>query len=88
MNKERHLYKYCPICGFDLDPDGVEKSELEISYMICDCCGCEFGYDDNSTHRENWIKDGYPWFGDCEKPKNWNPKKQLNRADYSWKTLN
>lgn len=47
----------CPICGFPFD-EAVDIAELRMSFDICDCCGCEYGYDDTSAYREEWLAKG------------------------------
>jgi hypothetical protein len=74
----------CPVCGFD-------RLELPpANFSICACCGTEFGYDDRVlTHKQLmriWIRRGFPWFDEAEeRPDNWNPGEQLQRAGLdSW----
>ncbi len=63
----------CPVCGHLLkeppyDPDG------NPSYEICDCCGFQFGFDDQSegwtfeVYRASWLKTGAFWFSERDKP--------------------
>jgi len=59
----------CPVCFFD------QLTEPARDYNICDCCGTEFGNDDEiRTHEElrrAWVDAGTPWFfGDP--PAGWN----------------
>ena len=74
--KEKYI---CPICVYRelYEPPSKESPTFEI----CHCCGIEFGYQDAKKSWEDlrkiWIKSGYKWFNYKKKPKNWNPKKQL-----------
>jgi hypothetical protein len=70
----------CLVCGYDGDAEFYPHS-----YMICGCCGTEFGYDDRVlTHdqlRNIWIAAGFPWFDENEpRPDGWNPQVQLENA--------
>ena len=59
------------------------------SYNVCDCCGFEFGNDDNpgtgrpvsfEEYRAEWISDGCPWFSPEQRPARWNLHEQLVKA--------
>ena len=76
----------CRVCGFQYDdyyPWG-ENGQLP-TYDICDCCGAEFGYDDDigacgepiQTYRSKWINGGAKFFRPSERPENWNLEDQL-----------
>ena len=78
------LNKYiCPVCGLEYNnyyPWG-EDGETP-SHSICDCCGSEFGYEDNSIesskiNRDKWIKKGANWFVIEKKPEKWSLEDQL-----------
>lgn len=75
----------CPVCGYTGMP-GPYKGENDFpSYEICDCCGTEFGNDDDkSTHaelRDQWISKGMTWWAKYKEPSpNWDPVKQLSLA--------
>jgi hypothetical protein len=69
----------CPFCGLD-----QEEEIYRLMGHICDCCGTEY----DGIHfvrevaipmREQWIKDGYPWFFPRRRPKGWIPEEQLNQ---------
>jgi hypothetical protein len=56
------------------------------SYEVCDCCGFEFGNDDDpgtrlplsfSAYRAEWIADGARWFDPSKKPAEWALERQL-----------
>ncbi|WP_086444738.1 hypothetical protein [Candidatus Enterococcus lemimoniae] len=87
MNNEKYI---CPVCGFEgLELEAYNDFD-EPSYEICPCCGFQFGFDDdNAEHDKNieidrwrnrWISEGCNWYSEVfEKPKDWNPKKQLEK---------
>ncbi len=69
----------CPVCAYDA------LIRPPCDYMICPCCGTEFGYDDfSATHEElcaEWLAKGAPWFSKkTPPPPGWEPKAQLQRA--------
>lgn len=74
-------YPNCPVCGFN------EMPYAPIPYHICPCCGTEFGVDDHrETYlalRQEWIRDGMPWFDDITSPRReWSAALQLIKAGY------
>ena len=77
--------KCCPICGFELYPDGRDAFDVMSCFEICPCCFCEFGFDDTSAYREAWMAAGCPFHSPHYRPVDWNPEKQLQKADYSWR---
>jgi hypothetical protein len=69
----------CPVCGYR----GLEEPPAD--FVICPCCGTEFGYDDFGTSHEDlrtqWIRAGARWFSDYTRPpRDWNPYAQLLNA--------
>lgn len=73
----------CLVCGYEGDVEFYPRD-----YMICGCCGTEFGYDDRVlTHRDlrvRWIKEGFPWFDAQEpRPQGWDPYAQLTNAGFA-----
>ncbi len=61
-------------------PWGVDG--MTPSHEICDCCGCEFGYEDISitsikSNRQKWIESGSAWFDSTKKPVDWSLEIQL-----------
>jgi hypothetical protein len=78
------IYTHCPICGHLLTDEGISGSELRGSFWICECCGCEFGYDDTPAYREKWIEGGCAWFNPKARPQEWSLDDQLKRADLAW----
>ena len=75
----------CPICGLSW-PKGVDEEEVRCSYEICDCCGCEYGYDDTPSYREQWLEKGAPWFDEQQRPKEWSLENQLRYILLDWNT--
>ncbi len=68
----------CPVCFFD------KLEEPPRLYNICDCCGTEFGNDDEQQTydelRAAWINAGARWFFG-QAPFGWNPWMQLYQAN-------
>jgi hypothetical protein len=59
------------------------------SYEVCNCCGFEFGNDDEPgaaepesfrSYLNNWIVGGARWFDPALQPLNWSLQAQLNAA--------
>src|SRR6476660_1349350 len=59
----------------------------EPSYEVCDCCGYEFGNDDEpgtgqaqafEEYLHDWIKDGCVWFSPHARPQDWLLSRQLS----------
>lgn len=72
----------CHVCGFDgLNEEPYEDNGRIPSHNICDCCGCQFGYDDNERHRQRWIDSGGKWFNPNLKPHAWDMKEQLKEIN-------
>ena len=67
----------CPVCFFS----GLE--DPPSNYNICDCCGTEFGNDDESVShaalRERWVNSGAEWYFQ-NPPAFWNPWLQLAKG--------
>lgn len=72
-----------PICGFPWS-ETEEVEEVRNSFDICDCCGCEYGYDDTSAYREQWLKRGAPWWNKKERPPQWYLDRQLQNIITDW----
>lgn len=65
----------------------------EPSYEVCDCCGFEFGYDDEpgtappksfADFLKEWVDDGCIWFNPGKKPPGWNLEQQQKKAGMSF----
>jgi len=69
----------CPTCYYT----GLQ--EPPANYNICECCGTEFGVDDElhsyEELRSRWINLGAPWFFRTP-PVGWNPWVQLFTANF------
>ncbi len=87
MEKERII---CPVCGYEHLPKPPHDEHGCPTYVICSCCGCEFGFDDDSeghtysTYRKKWIDRGFPFFNKRKQPKGWNIrviKRQLENLE-------
>lgn len=69
----------CPVCYYQRMQDAPQN------YNICECCGTEFGNDDeiysHEELRSQWIANGTPWFFRSA-PVGWNPWLQLTGAYY------
>lgn len=66
----------CPVCGFNQLP------EPPVDYLICPCCGTEFGYTDfNKSHETlylDWLAKGMKWHSALIlPPAGWNPYAQI-----------
>lgn len=72
----------CLVCGYEGDAQFYPRD-----YMICGCCGTEFGYDDrvldHAELRRLWVLAGCPWFdADEPRPETWDPYIQLANAGF------
>lgn len=76
----------CPVCGY-AEITAFDEFGL-TTFEICDCCGCESGYDyDGETNNEHleklrahWIIDNKCKFWSKKAPKGWDPIHQLKEA--------
>jgi hypothetical protein len=68
----------CPVCYY------AGMQEPPMDYNICECCGTEFGNDDevlsHGELRAQWISNGTRWFFK-NPPVGWNPWTQLLEAN-------
>lgn len=78
------VINHCPVCGFKTDEKYPSIADIRLSYDICDCCGCEFGYDDNATYYDDWVKNGCEWFSPKSKPKDWCLEDQIHNQIRPW----
>jgi hypothetical protein len=69
----------CPVCYYD------RLEDPPADYNICECCGTEFGLDDDGRSweelRAEWLGSGARWFFE-QPPPFWNPYMQLFRANF------
>ena len=75
--------RYCRVCGLDHGEREVRDEYGCPTYNICDCCGVEFGYGDETVEnciaiRKLWIEQGMKWHDGKQKPDNWDPEQQFN----------
>ncbi len=78
----------CPVCGFDDEYGFEDYQELRESFLICACCGCEYGYDDNIDHYEKWVAKGCNWFVKKRRPQNWSLEDQIKNQIRPWPITN
>ena len=69
----------CSVCSYS----GLHAAPAD--YLICPCCGTEFGYHDfNASHtalRENWVANGAKWVSKVvPPPEGWSARRQLNNG--------
>lgn len=75
----------CPVCGYDKLAEVPYDQYGYPSYEICPCCGFEYGFDDSSEgktfeeYRNEWIKNGYPFYDNEVLPKNWSEVDMLKQ---------
>jgi hypothetical protein len=78
----------CPVCGHTELEEPPYDEFGNPSYVICSCCGFEFGFDDASEgytfeqYRREWIENGFDFFSEPA-PENWSEdvmRRQLENA--------
>lgn len=72
----------CHICGWELGQPPWGETGTDPTWDICDCCGCEFGYEDATPtsagqYRRKWISEGCNWFKPGARPESWDSEPQL-----------
>lgn len=72
----------CRVCGLYSDDLPWGEDGVSPTYIICNCCGVEFGYEDytiesTKEYREEWIKRGVSWFFPKARPIYWSLDDQL-----------
>ena len=82
------LYR-CRVCALHQESPPWGYDGHTPSYLICPCCGTEFGVDDCRfteiiERRENWIANGAGWFQPALRPESWTSKNQLRDLDKEW----
>ena len=104
VKNEHHQCPTCGFKGLETKPyekipEKVNYSEIsppyskiwgQPSYEVCDCCGFEFGFDDEpgegaepetfEKYLANWAREGCNWFSPDERPVNWSLEVQLKEA--------
>jgi hypothetical protein len=99
----KHTCPICGYAGLDQAPyanleevpvpEGLEPPYGQHfgtpSFEVCDCCGFEFGNDDEpgtaegvsfGAYRREWLDDGAQWFSPSNRPSGWSPQAQLSAA--------
>ena len=74
---------HCPICGLPWT-QSLDEKDVSCSIDVCNCCGCEYGYDDTSIYRKYWISEGAPWLNKKQQPKDWSLEEQLKNIVVDW----
>ncbi len=74
---------HCPVCGHALGADYTPE-ELRLSFEICDCCGCEYGYSDNVQYFDAWVAEGCKWFSPRKRPSGWELDSQRAHMVRPW----
>ena len=72
----------CRVCGYDNFDYPWGKDGKSPTYLICPCCGCQFGVNDITPQdikkiREYWMKNEYKWNNLLNKPVDWSLENQL-----------
>jgi len=77
----------CPICGYTRLQMSPYDEHGYPSYEICDCCGFEYGFDDDSegysfeNYREKWINEGFKFSNDKMQPETWNRQTMIKQLE-------
>jgi len=70
--------EYCPVCGYGPFQQPYESfQDINGSYDICGCCGCEYGNDNTIEYYDKWVSEGCTWFRPEHKPKEWKLEEQI-----------
>jgi hypothetical protein len=74
----------CPVCGYD------RLRRPPADFLICACCGTEFGLDDDYQSveelRHTWLAAGAPWWSATPPPAGWNPIVQVMRVSQPYRS--
>jgi hypothetical protein len=81
MSEEKWMY-YCRVCGLDQGEPIWGETNKSPTYFICDCCGTEFGIEDENLttikkHRDRWLLDPEKWWRPKDRPDHWDYKEQM-----------
>jgi hypothetical protein len=81
-----HEDNFCTICGLDQGGSPWGEDGKTPSFVICECCGVEFGYEDCllegiRKYRNEWLQAGSQWHEPKYKPLNWNLDEQLQQIN-------
>lgn len=78
---DSELPKVCPVCGYDKLLEAPYDEFGYPSYQICNCCGFEYGFDDESeqhtfdSYRAEWIEQGFVFSSKEFQPEIWDKQK-------------
>jgi hypothetical protein len=80
----------CRVCGLYCDDLPWGDDEKSPTYIICSCCGVEFGNEDYTLQslqkfRAAWLESGAKWFRQKEKPSDWSLDEQLKNVLLKYK---
>jgi len=79
---ETYFGNLCRVCGLTLGEPPWGHDGQSPTFDFCDCCSCEFGYQDCTAaaaqmNRERWIAAGARWDRPERMPAGWNLDEQL-----------
>lgn len=84
VSESSHIY-HCPLCGWGPRKEAYSSvAELRVSYDICECCGCEYGHDDNEEYYAEWVAGDMDWFDERSRPEGWNIDEQSKHQKRPW----
>lgn len=80
----------CRVCGKIQDDPPWGEDGRSPTYVICECCGTEFGYGDCSlkaiaANRSRWLANEAKWKYPEEKPNNWSLEEQMENIPNEYK---
>jgi len=77
--------RHCPLCGWGpRECAYATVAQLRLSYDICECCGCEYGLDDDEGYYSEWVAEGMKWFDEAYRPEGWKIGNQLEHQVRPW----
>lgn len=81
---------YCRVCGYDLNEPPWGVTGDSPMFIICPCCGCESGLEDQTIedmkqYRAQWISSGASWYEKKSKPKHWSLDEQMQNIPEKYK---
>ena len=80
----------CRVCGLKQpEPPWGIKGDAP-TFLICSCCGTEFGYQDCTLkaileNRQLWLNAGAPWSDKKDKPNSWCLEDQLKNISEKYR---
>lgn len=81
---------FCCVCGYDTGEFIWGDDGKCPTFIICSCCGTEFGYEDITPksiymRRKTWESEGYKWSDPEKKSEGWNVNKQMQNIPEEFK---